>query len=1226
MKRHGIVLLALAVVALMPLLVWGQAGYGSIGGSVQDPSGAVVPNAKVTITNLATGVATHATSTGDGRYMAVQLPPGNYQIGVEADGFKKYVASGIVVQVDDKLSINASLVLGATTETVTVSTEAPQLRTEDAENGEVVNNSFIMNLPQIDRDPFALMRISGNVQGAESGQGDTQIRMNGGRTSSIDFYVDGNVVTTGRGHALSNQTPSMDAVQEFKVVTDGISAEYGRMSGGYVQLVTKSGANEYHGDAYEYMFNDMFDANSWYQNAVNNPKVHFRQNDYGFTLGGPVSIPKIYNGKNKTFFFADNEYYRYNQAGNAVIMSMPTQDERSGNMTNTIAGGIPTMMYDPNGDYATTPNADGTYSRLTLLSGNGKIVPASQISPTSAAILALLPMPNRPTTAGFSSANNYEGLQNTLQNNFRFGVRLDHSITDNQRLTIHYTTYNSSGGQTAVGGPLFTAPQNRTNGGLSGNVNYDWTARPTLLFNIRASVSHNPGETGSLANPALNVGSLHLNPAINSILGGYSIPTIQEDFQVPAYYGNAPSDAITVSTTYDFALSGTKILNKHTIKFGVEHRRYYDNFVNIGGYNPFTFTGNPVASTSGDHGFGSASSLPNSMGSFLLGLDDWATIQGPSSRAMNMNYNAAYVQDDFKVTSRLTVNLGLRWDREGPTTERHDKIYFWDQDAPSLFSINPGYSWSGALAAAGLPSSLPAPSWVNGMPNGAVELPNTPAFPSRDFQNIDSHQLAPRLGAAFQLDSKTVLRGSFGVMYIPTTGDAGGFSSSNESLPLSDAGNAGWHASTDGGKHYISSWANPFPLPGMVTTYSRDTLLTNQESGNPPGVTAYSQNMNMPHEYTWGASMQRQLPAGFVFEAGYSANKGVGLLAPNNISTFPANLFTQANAANMTTNMASPNAGQTLTTSTTGPTQLAGILEYPYPQYGTVTVLGSNLGSSMFNALNIRVEHRMTHGLSFLLNYTYSRLNDDVGGPEASSGSGQDAVGNGGKRPQSLYSFASTYGLSANDQPHRLVLTYLYQLPFGRGRHWLNTPSTVGEKVFDRVAGGWQLAGNSTYVSGTPVEWWGTTTINTNNTMLVETTYGSYATSNHDLGNPLYTGDSKSLVSPSMAPYAGVSRFNANNMITAQNFVAGNLPVVDPSLRNPAFTQTDLSLMKNFTMGKESRYLQVRAEAQNAFNLRGWGQYNNTLGSPYFGLLTNQPGQPGVLTPRQIQLSARFIF
>jgi hypothetical protein len=1223
MKTTWATIIALAIITFIPLSALAQAGYGSISGTIQDPAGAVVPNAKVTVTNIATNTTSRLTSSGDGRYLALQLPPAAYQLSVEATGFKKFVNSNVVVHVDDKLAINVNLALGSSTETVTVTAEAPPLRTDDAQTGEVINNTFIMDLPLLDRNPFDLLGISGNVKG-----GGTQVQINGGRTSSAEFYVDGSVVTSGRGHSLSSQTPSMDAVQEFKVVTNGISAEYGRVSGGYVELVTKSGTNAYHGDMYEYMFNDMFDANSWYQNAIGNPKkVHFRQNDFGFTLGGPVSIPKIYNGKNKTFFFVDNEYYKYNQAGSETLLSVPTQDERNGNMSQSMYNNAPTLMYDPNGAQSTAPNADGSYSRLALLGGNGKTVPASQISPTSTAIESFLPLPNRPSTAGYSSYNNYGAPQSTTGNNFRLGVRLDEVITDNQRLSIRYSHDSSDFNSSRVGGPLQTSNSTQYDGGLSGSVNYDWAYRPTLLFNVRGSVMHNPFLGGAALPTGFNSDSIKFPAAFQSILGNTTIPAITNNFNPGggvgggAAYAQAPAASIAVPTTYSFAATGTKILNRHTLKFGFESRRYYDNFSSTGG-GVVKFDDNPTDPKTGDNG---AANPQNSMGSYLMGINDWNTVAGPTTRAMNLNYNAAFVQDDIKVTSKLTVNIGVRWDREGPTTERHDKIYFWDQNAPSLFSINPGYSWTGSLAAAGLPTNIPAPAWVSqGMPKGAVELPNTPAFPSRNFQDINSHQFAPRLGIAYQLNRETVFRASGGLMYLPTTGDAGGYASSNESLSLGNAGNAGWHASTDGMRHFISTWQNPFPLPGMVTSYSRNTLLANQQSSNDPGVGAFGQKSNMPREYTWMASVQRQLPGGFVLEAGYSGNRGLGLLAPNLISHYPANLFTPAYGSVMTTQVASPNAGQTLQNTITGPTQLLGLVEYPYPQYGPVNVLGQNLGSSFFNALNIRLEHRMSHGLMFLLNYTYSRLLDDVGGPEADTGGGMGATGSGGKMAQSIYTFSSTWGLSANNQPQSLGLTYVYALPFGKGKQWLNSPQTVSQKVLDRVAGGWKLSGTSTWGSGMPVVWTNSQLYNINNIVKVEDTYASYATSNHDLGNPAFKGNNSVLASPSATPsaLASMGRFNTSLMTPVQMFTAGNLPPVDPSLRNPWNTQTNLSLMKDFYLfSEQKRYLQVRAEAQNAFNIRGFGRYDTQLGTPYFGLIQGAGNQE-----RRIQLSARFIF
>jgi hypothetical protein len=310
---------------------------GSIGGVITDQSGALVPNAQITVINPQTGVPEKTTSLKDGRYLFNNLAPGPYEMKVEAAGFKTYTSKGIQVHVSDKLTINISLEIGESRETVSVVAEAPLLRTEDAQTGEVINNNFISNMPQFNRNPFALLNLSGDVAGSTitNASGQNSIQVNGGRTSAVDYYVDGAVVNSGQSNALTGQAPSMDAVAEFKVVTSGISAEYGRISGGYITLVTKAGTNAYHGSLYEYMFNDMFNANAWDQNALGNPKVHFRQNDYGFTLGGPVSIPKLYNGKNRTFFLVDNEYLTKNQAGSIIVNSVPNDQERAGDLSHT---------------------------------------------------------------------------------------------------------------------------------------------------------------------------------------------------------------------------------------------------------------------------------------------------------------------------------------------------------------------------------------------------------------------------------------------------------------------------------------------------------------------------------------------------------------------------------------------------------------------------------------------------------------------------------------------------------------------------------------------------------------------------------------------------------------------------------------------------------------------------------------------------------------------------
>ncbi|HVX67754.1 MAG TPA: TonB-dependent receptor [Bryobacteraceae bacterium] len=1221
----------LAIILLMPLLMltssaFAQSGMGSISGRVTDATGAIVVGAKVTVRNAATGITTQSISSAEGLYTALQLIPGKYDVEAEAAGFKKELRSGLEVRVADRISLDLVLSVGQQTESITVSAETPLLRTEDAQAGQVIDNSFIMNLPQLNRQsPLNLLALSGNVQGDGTPGGNT--RINGGRTSGIEYFMDGIPMSSGRGHSITNLQPNMDSMQEFKVVTNGVSAEYGRISGGYVEIATKSGTNSYHGEAYEYMYNDMFNANSWDQNALGNKKEHFRQNNYGFTLGGPVSIPKVYDGKNRTFFFFDYDILRYKQTGTMIVSSVPTEAERAGDFTNTYGQGLTTMMWDPNGNQVPVLDANGnetgTWTRTTPLGGDGKHVPASMVSPVSAAILNLLPLPNRTSPSGCSSCSNYQAPRDSKTDTNKLGLRIDHLISSNHRFSSRFQLLDSNQGQTRTLGPLSTASTTAMNGGRFVSLNYDWTISPTLLLNVRGGVNHDPIRTGNLLPSDFNSADLGMPAEYQRILGTNNIPNIQIDFGAPGYYGNTASGNINAYTTWQGAATATKILNRHTLKIGFDIHKYYDSFTSMGS-GTTTFMVNPVFQTTGDHGFGNAYGAVNTMGSFMLGINDWNTISGSQTRAMAMNYYAGFIQDDFKVTPKLTLNLGLRWDMESPTTERHDKLYFWNPDSKPMFTTNPGWTWEGALTAAGLSPDLPKPSWVtNGYPNGAVCIANTPECKGRSPQTVNPHQFAPRFGMAYQINPKTVLRGSAGLMYLSTTGAAGGFSTANSSLSTGDAADAGWHASNDGQRHYISTWDNPFPQAGSITTYTRDTMTANQQAAKDPGVSVFNRDLHMPREYTWQVSVQREIPWNFVVEGGYSGNRGLGLLAPNSISQFPKALLSPANQSWLSSYIESPNAGQTLATNITGPTQLLGILEYAYPYYGYVNILGSNLGASTFHAFNARLERRFSHGMSFLMNYTLSRNLDNVGGPEANTG-GINTQGTGGKTYQSVDSFQETWGLSSIDQTHRLVITYMAELPFGQGKRWLNnTKSSVAMKVLDGAFGGWALNGTYSYHSGTAIQLNASNCQNCTNLIKVETLFGSYATADHNLSNASYSGDRQVLYSPAdgRPTSSSIRRIDPTKVTDAQPFTYGNLPTVYDAMRNPSFYQLNMALVKSFRLMKEGRFLQIRAEAENALNTRGYGNYNTKIGDEYFGLITTAGN-----SPRHIQLSARIVF
>jgi hypothetical protein len=1199
---------------------------GTVSGTVQDATGAVIPGATVIVTNKATGTETKVTSLSDGKFLASDLIPGTYDIAVEAQGFKRYVSSGIEVHVSDRLTYTIPLQVGESKDTVTVTDEAPPLRTEDAQTGEVINNNFISNMPQLNRNPFALLGLSGDVAGkidVTSGNtaGQNTIQLNGGRTSSVDYYVDGAVVNSGQANALTGQTPSMDAVAEFKVVTSGISAEFGRISGGYITLVTKSGTNAYHGSLYEYMFNDMFNANAWDQNSLGAKKAHFRQNNFGFTFGGPVSIPKLYSGKNKTFFFIDNEYLKKNSSGTITVNSVPNAAERSGDLSGTTYAGKQYVAYDPNGPQVYN-SAQGLYERTGLLGGDGKHVPLSLISPVSTAILKLIPTSNRPSLAGYSSYNNYGFGSGSNLYNFRIGVRLDHNISDKNRVSISFRRYDTNLASTpTMDTPLYVSNVTQSNGGVSASVNYTWIAKPTLIVDFKNSVNFNPTLIGASHDSSFSNSFL---PSIyQQYLGTNDVPNIGVTFMSGTAYGQRAAQNILNSTTYNFGSTATKIMAKHTLKFGFEHRRYYDNFINSASSNVMNFMVDPLYQFQGDWGLGLVNGRVLGLESFLLGINDQNNIAKPTTRAMSTPYWGAFVQDDWKLTSKITVNLGLRWDDERATTERGDKIFFWDPSHPSLFSVNSGYNFASAVSAAGLnPANVPVPAWSTSgkFDNGAVLVAGTPDFSGRSPQSLNNHQFAPRIGVAYQFDSKTVIRAYGGKMYLATTGNPSSYATANSNIALSDQAFAGWHASTDGGRTYISTWSNPFPLASMFSSFTKDTKLVNQESSLDPGASAVSATLRMPREYDWSLDVQRQLPYKFVGEVSYTGNRGLGLLATDTISHFPANLLVPQYGSLWNASVLSPNAGQTLETTITGTKQQLGLLEYNYPFYGRVQVSGINEGRSSYNALNVRLERRFGQGVSGLLNYTYGRLMDDVGGPD----------GQGGKTVQSVDSFRKAWGLSPLDRTNRLNLAFTGEIPIGKGRMFLKNPHGVAGKALDYVVGGWQAAGNWSYTGGNPIILTGSTSSNINNGIKINQTWGSYCGSNHDLISPSFTGNASILYSPvtpipSLAATCTASSvprfFDTSKTVQAQAWVSGNLVPTDGRYRNPPLLQMDLSIMKNIVV-REGWYFQIRGEAQNAFNYHGYGNVNASIGTPNYGLITSA----GNATPRQIQLSARFNF
>ncbi len=1219
-----------------------QGGFGTIAGQVVESSGGGIASATLRVMNSETGANSVIKSDPVGFYQFLQLLPGLYDISVEAPGFKKLERKGIRLRVGDRIVLDLPLELGAISESVTVTGEVSALRTSDAQTGEVVTRSLIRDLPQLQRDPFRLLVLAGNVQGGGSrAEGGNDTRINGGRTGAVEYLIDGITAGTGLGHRVIQTIPTMETVGEFKVITNGISAEYGRLSGGAVELVTRGGTNEFHGEVFEYLQNPVLNANPWLQNALGGKKVQFTQNIYGGVIGGPVWVPKLYNGRNRTFFLFNYQGIKRRQGGALRTLSVPTAAERAGDFTGTFFGNVRPVIYDQDGpvvfDAATNTH------RRTLLIGDGKHIPANRVDPVAAAILKLLPLPNQAPRAGSSSIENFVGPQTSKVDASLWAVRLDHQLAANHRVFGRFTTQNNDSASTRVGGVTQTAPESHIEGAFGVTLNYDWAKSPTFLVNLRAGGNFNPFSSGAFLPSDFSSASIPFDPITRGFIGN-NLPIIGLSGMGAITVGQNIN--VTNTTTYDFGMTATKIAGRHTLKLGAQHRRYYDNQF-ASGSSVWNFIGDPVHETAGFN-FGAESPVGNAytIPSFMLGIANRVTTRGDRSRATNFNYYAAFIQDDFKVTSRLTLNLGLRWDMETPLTERYDRITFWDPDAPAPFKINPGYNFAAAVRAAGLdPATVRTPDWAknNAFPRGALGVTNTPEYPSRLGSFYHPWQFAPRFGAAYQINSKTVARGFYGIIYNSTHGAQGGWQTGNET----DVADAGWHASNDNLIHVISTFKNPY-RPGDISKYQRTVQAANFQAAAPLlASSGFNRKTHMPHEHAISFGIQRELPSGFLVEATYNANLGRELLGPDVISVFPRDLLsggpTGFNQRAYTTQVATPHAGQGPNNAINGPATNLGVLQYQYPYFSAMAVQNSNIGRSNYNAMNLRLEHRTGHGLFFLANYTFSKALDDVGGVEGSSigGIGGNTVGM--KQNQTVDPLTDNYGVSPLDETHVLRFSYNWEIPVGRGKKWLGSGNTLGRKVADYVVGGWQLAGLGSYRSGRPVMFdFASSGLNAGN-LRIERTYGTFATSDPNVVNPLFTNKSQVFYSSRDPRPANLIRA-FTNLVDTRPFVYGTVPPIFPNVRHPGRTQYDMSLMKSFPFTADGgKYLQFRVEGSNIFNIRGWGDYNATVGFADFGLITSvtpsRPAQGGAggRTPssasvpteygaRTIQVSARIIF
>jgi len=1322
----------LVLLGVLAVPTFGQAGSAVISGKVTDPSGARIPKATVTATEPSTGLKLSSVTTSLGEYQILNAPPGNYNITVQAPGFKTLLREGIKLEVDDKLTLDLALEVGQVSEQITVTMEADLIRTQDAQTGEVINELMIENLPQIDRDPMELLRLSGNVAGSgrvaggygPNGDSGIDTRINGGRMHSIEYNVDGINANTGTGHGVINAAvPTMESVTEFKVITDGLSAEYGHTSGGLVEVVSKGGTNGLHGQVFEYFKNDIMNANDWLDNQYGNARQKFHNNDFGFNVGGPIDIPKIYNGKNKSFFYFNYEGVRYSVGGAMQYAAVPTAAERgmcvnpncpvpangvanpgnvalspvgtyAADLTNLTVGNIcppgtdplapcsqHVLAYDPLGGVTMGPNG---LVKTSLLGGDGMHVPAGRIDPFIAQLLdpQFTPLPNiAPPAGSYTSGlqypgeeltNNFEGKQNYKNGSNRWNVRLDQNLSDSQRLYFVFSRYNSYNNASGWFSPLMPEDDTKVNGGMSGSMHYDWTLSPTFILGLRAGVSYAPWSTF----PAFPSNFSNTNFSFDPITRATVAPN-SWDYMISNQAGNGSNQnswfggmglgtganggylfpSANASTSADFALDLTKIINRHTIKIGAESRRFYDNQYSLaesyqvydGGYtaqanygDPSSLLGqNPACNpnmSSNQNVWKQCNQQEqwqfqaNSYASMLLGYPQNGQTNGPWNFARNNNYYDLYIQDDYKVTSKLTINYGLRWEMETPITDRQNNTFFFNTHAdpwPGLSlvpSSGASWSWNQMLTDAGLSAqqiaSLPVPSWVNnigtpgnpnGLPPGAVTVATSD---HRSWLNYHPKNFSPRLGVAYQFLPKTVLRAYVGRMYLTTNGSFQNFLPGNN-VSSATLNNQGYATRDPKTGNYIYNTQNLY-APGTYYPHLVNDTQANQLEHNGMTIT----DNHMPDEWNWSFGVQSELKWGIVAEANYVGNHSSSLMVVDNASDIPKQLVQPQYVGLLATQVANPWANEVVPSGNqmSSPTEPLAVLYMHYPQYGQINLYGENAGTNNYNGLVLRLEHRLSKGFAFLVNYTYSKDLDNVGSPDYNGG----GPGGQAKARQSGWNYNDTYGISPLDSTHRLTFYHDIQAPVGAGRRWLGHPDTFAAKVLNQVAGGWEYAGIFTYVSGTPLTF----------SVPSQGVYGNNGVGNL-FGSFVGNGSASSITGAGFSSNSAllfgpngditkmkVRRFNPSSFQDVTALQYGDLPATYAAIRNPGNWNYDASIMKNFYFSSDhGRYLQLRLEAQNIFNHPGLGGYDTGTGDQTFGLITNVANGP-----RNGQISARFFF
>jgi hypothetical protein len=1140
-----------------------QTFYGSVLGNVLDSNGAVVPNARATLINLATTERRTAESDSDGNFKFVNLVPGNYRLEVEKGGFKRLVREPVVVEVQSAVRIDMALEVGDVAQVVEITGQTPLLQPETTSLGQVVDSRKVQEMPLNGRNVLNLVSLVPGVvpQGQSMGNptgtnifawGNYQI--GGGAANQSATFIDGGSINVSYVN-LTTLVPTQDAVQEFRVQTNNLSAEFGRFTGGVINLTTKSGSNSFHGSAYEFLRNKVLNANTFFNNRSNIDRPAFTQNQFGANVGGPVL-------KEKLFFFFSYEGFRQRQ-GQSFLISVPTEAMRNGDFS-----ALSPPIYDPLttcgrlGNPACARDANGAEILTRQPFANNQI-PANRLDPTAKILSDLWAKPNLPGTVF-----NYATNASVGGNNDQINARMDYNLSDKQRIFGRYTrwsnlnlpidpyktqTYVDRGPETFKTHQLVLADTYSFNQNMIADVRLSY---------LRFIYDRTPESLG------VDLTKFGWPAALNSQVAFAHIPTPCVQGYTDVFCTNGTGSVI-IARNENYSLAGTltRISGRHTLKFGGELRRLTHNYAqsnNAAGafnFNNLFTSSNPFTPAGTGIGFAS----------FMLGYGTDGNIQTPELVAGQQIYQGYFANDTFQLSQRLTINYGVRWELPGPWTERFDRLTAFLPDAASPLAATTGLPLRGKLA-----------------------LVNTADRESRSSQNRYWNLFAPRLGFSYRFLDKTVVRGGYGIFYLPN--DVA-FSTAPNNSPVNLLATQ-WVSTLDGSVTPVDRLSNPFPNgvlrpPGNRPTFQQ-TLLGQGLGNSPIADEPYGYNQQ------WNLNIQHELKDGTLVEVAYAGSKGTHLPANQQIDQLPDEFL--ALGTQLQQQVTNPFFGQIASGPLAARTVSRGQLLRPFPQYNGVSIGGISNRNSSYHALQMKVEKRFRAGGSILGSYSWSKLISDTdtltGWLEGSPPAGVQNNNN-LRLERSLASF---------DVPHRLVISYVLDLPVGKGRRLLGDVSGPADKLLS----GWGVNGVYTAQSGFPLRF--TTAANLTNS------FGGGSRPNVVSGcDSSVSGSAQSRLG-SASDASAPKWFNTSCFAQPAAFTFGTEGRVNPKLRAHGMNNIDFAVFKR-TKLTEQLGLEFRTEFFNLFNRVQFNFPGQALGNPQFGVVSSQ-----VNNPRLVQFALRLVF